>query len=1383
MKKTGFGIVLMFAALQPLVAQVASLSHVFQAGKGLRDSDGDGWPDRVALQVVLSDDASAVEAALAADIAARANLESLAVDMGLVRRESELAKAQGLDNLILIGTGTAVAKELLKSDRRRAALGPSQGLVFVFSAKAGRRGVAVIGGSEDALLRTGRAFFLRWPYFWDVWGREDGPTYFSLERDIERFLGGEGIGLQRTILASALYGFPLADVPGDLGRTFAFETGGIERLQVEIHFADGEDLEKAFRALDLLRVQRAKGIRTAVLSYPGCGSISFELRYGKTARAVELPRLGAPLRVLTPRFKEEPARDVKGKDFDLASLFSTRGVFGDVDKDTVADDVESTIVIPSDRSLRSLSCLSSRLVLDTAGASFPLVLLDREVERAKALPAPILVGDNALNRELLRTAKLKPLPLEPGQASVQVVAKAFGSSNALSIVGPDDAAVEKALSYLGRTFPYFAEFRAGAPSLRDVPADLDGFLKGERGAAEAFLSRALDKAAADLKGKDLESVEVELDLPRRNAVFADWVRTSLASSLKADEVKVESKSLKDGVPVFAKEKAFPWEAETALAVLEEALASPPAASRLPVKVSLGLSESPAVRRTIRKRTLEILAAAGVPAGEVEVASAYKPGFFWLTEEILPALKDKAPARLVVAWSREQDDFSRPKRFYADPARWLQELYPADEILSRELGLPVERVEFEMKPPGGPAYRATAFDGRGAVVLDRSFTPRTREIPFLGVLPEWGTVRVTTGWIVVQEGSRTLVDRTLATDLETFWEYYQSEILPAVYGRILEKTGSEPTFSKQPYFKRLQVELWLSEPDERIGLDEEMVSSLEAIHDEIYFDTLDFLRGITRFDPDDKDVPEDTSRYSAPGNVLPVLHPSLEGRAGRARVSFEDWPAAAPRMVLRWKERGRDALSKTVGWPSLKVKPGSVLALVHDGRESRVAGLTAVLDCESEPDYLTLVDVLQSYRELLERGLLVRSFDYPSLRTLTLRLKTKDLEKDEVLALPIRSAEEPAAGTAPGGSGASVPDDEILSYEKTWAIVRRLSERPGIQAYSGGLSFEGREIPVLEITTPREAYASVPRLTAFKPTLHINARQHANEVAGTNYSLMLAERLIQDKAYADYPKRMNIVIQPMENPDGAETAFALQALTPHHSLHAGRYGALGIEIGGPAPPGRPVAPEAAVRKAIAAAWRPDVFLNLHGYPSHEWVQPFSGYAPYLFRDYWIPRGWYAYFSALRHPLFGRWGEAGAVLQRFLIEEMEGNERIRASNKKFYDRYERWASRWQPVLADLELYDGLNIYAKRRSSREARPAPGGQTLLASETPEVMDETARGPWLKALCEQGLAYLRAHLRYLAQAKPEVGRIEEEVRGRIRVQFYRSRPPTAAPSRPGDAP
>jgi hypothetical protein len=497
MRKTGVALVLFMIALQFGFAEISSLSHVFLSGKSLKDTDGDGWPDRIALQIVVPDQPTAAQMALASDIAARANLESLSVDLTLVKRESDLGKFQGLENLVIIGSGSSAVRDILKDARpSAAALTPSQGLVFVFASKNRRRGIAVIGGSDEALLQTGRAFFLRWPYFWDVWGREDGPTLFSLEKDIDRFLAEEGIHLQKTLIAAALYEFPLGEVTGDLGKTFLFQTGGIKRLDVEIHFTDDGDQEKAFKAFELLRDQRAKGVRTGVLCYPGCATIGFDLRYGKKTLSLDLPRMGVPGRILTPGFKEAPRRDLKGKDFDLLSLLSIRGVYGDVDKDTVPDDVETSIVVPSAQTLRNLPQLASRLVLETAGASFPLVMLDREVEHKKALAAPLLIGLNSLSQELIRTAKLKVPPLESAQASVQVVPKAFGESNALAVLGADDAAVDKALAYLGQTFPYFTEYGAGAPGLADVAAGLEKFLKGENGSAEAFMDRTLAKAVS-----------------------------------------------------------------------------------------------------------------------------------------------------------------------------------------------------------------------------------------------------------------------------------------------------------------------------------------------------------------------------------------------------------------------------------------------------------------------------------------------------------------------------------------------------------------------------------------------------------------------------------------------------------------------------------------------------------------------------------------------------------------------------------------------------------------------------------------------------------------------------------------------------------------------
>jgi hypothetical protein len=339
-----------------------------------------------------------------------------------------------------------------------------------------------------------------------------------------------------------------------------------------------------------------------------------------------------------------------------------------------------------------------------------------------------------------------------------------------------------------------------------------------------------------------------------------------------------------------------------------------------------------------------------------------------------------------------------------------------------------------------------------------------------------------------------------------------------------------------------------------------------------------------------------------------------------------------------------------------------------------------------------------------------------------------------------------------------------------AAVRSLSGLPGLRTWTGGKSYEGRNVPVIEAYRPLGTYVSIPRLAAQKPTLYLIGRQHANEVSSTTYLLKLAELLGRDKAASDFLSRVSVVLQPMENPDGAALAYELQGLTPFHSLHAGRYGTLGLDVGSAAG-GRPILPEAQVRRDLAARWAPDATLNLHGYPSHEWVQAFSDYSPYLFRDYWIPKGWFAYLRGLSLAIYDRYRDAGEDVRRFITAEMNADPRIKESNRKFYDRYGRWATRWQPFASPLETYDGVALFAKRRSGSENRLTARGQITYIEETPELMDETAAGAWLDFLSGQGLAYIRAHLKYLSQARFEVERIEEEAGERVRFQILRGRP------------
>ena len=105
------------------------------------------------------------------------------------------------------------------------------------------------------------------------------------------------------------------------------------------------------------------------------------------------------------------------------------------------------------------------------------------------------------------------------------------------------------------------------------------------------------------------------------------------------------------------------------------------------------------------------------------------------------------------------------------------------------------------------------------------------------------------------------------------------------------------------------------------------------------------------------------------------------------------------------------------------------------------------------------------------------------------------------------------------------------------------------------------------------------------------------------------------------RKVNVVLHPVENPDGAAMAYELQKLTPTHMLHAGRYRALGMDVGSQVGRPDPLLPESLVRGQLWAERLPDIDLNPHGYPSHEWVQQFAGYVPPGFRTYLSSRGWY------------------------------------------------------------------------------------------------------------------------------------------------------------------
>ncbi|MFK4825014.1 M14 family metallopeptidase [Paenochrobactrum sp. BZR 588] len=137
---------------------------------------------------------------------------------------------------------------------------------------------------------------------------------------------------------------------------------------------------------------------------------------------------------------------------------------------------------------------------------------------------------------------------------------------------------------------------------------------------------------------------------------------------------------------------------------------------------------------------------------------------------------------------------------------------------------------------------------------------------------------------------------------------------------------------------------------------------------------------------------------------------------------------------------------------------------------------------------------------------------------------------------------------------------------------------------------------------------------------ISAGQHANETTGVVGALRAARQL---KARSS----AHFTISPQENPDGYELHRRLCAANPKHMHHAARYTAMGddLEYRSVENNGDKLW-EKAIRIQAEKLTGAKLHVNLHGYPSHEWTRPLSGYVPRGFGMWTLPKG---FFLIVRH----------------------------------------------------------------------------------------------------------------------------------------------------------
>ena len=134
-----------------------------------------------------------------------------------------------------------------------------------------------------------------------------------------------------------------------------------------------------------------------------------------------------------------------------------------------------------------------------------------------------------------------------------------------------------------------------------------------------------------------------------------------------------------------------------------------------VEIEARLSESPEYRRPSPTKCAPSSRRLAPRIRRVRMLSAYKQGYLWLTEQVIPELKGNGVRGIHIKVAEYKPDLTKKYKFYQVPSRWLHELYPVDEIFQRELGIPKDRFSLELVDAPKEIYTVEALDAGGRVV--------------------------------------------------------------------------------------------------------------------------------------------------------------------------------------------------------------------------------------------------------------------------------------------------------------------------------------------------------------------------------------------------------------------------------------------------------------------------------------------------------------------------------------------------------------------------------------------------------------------------------------------------------------------------------------------
>ncbi|MFX0200804.1 MAG: hypothetical protein ACFFCW_32185, partial [Candidatus Hodarchaeota archaeon] len=771
---------------------------------------------------------------------------------------------------------------------------------------------------------------------------------------------------------------------------------------------------------------------------------------------------------------------VKPKDFDLTDLFSPSGLLDTAEGNLIPNNTNTQIILGADEPIESsvvAANIAARLGLESTGITLPIAVLDNEIKDISKVNNPILIGKTNLFIQSLIAENKLVLPSNTYQGVVQVVPHAFGESSAVLIVESTPPGIVAAGTGISEHIPYLWRLGADYPTIGDVKTSIQRLLTAESHLGQFamtlhFLKQAIRKIQAI--AKPVASMQLVSYVTEKNPEIGAFFTELLRMSLNPSSTSVEILPMDEPIPVWSKAYSLKWEVSDFWDIYElkilPKIRDAPAGSQ--VSIDVRVSEPKEIRKAMEKELQNKLKALGfqLEAIQVQVLSAYKQGYVWIKEVVIPAIRDLSIDRITIKYK----ELVPPKdQKWADSlSKWLLTLYPCDETIEAELGIDKERVKFQTCESNTHTFVFEAYDSKDKLLYSDSFDVRYVERPYLETFPDITLIHPETGWITATINQETIVEERIITDVEKLWDKYQDEVLPSVKEYILQTTEGHPTEDKQPFFESLILEAHLSEPDTHLGVREELFSTLEQLHEDLFFVGLDLVNhlGITTT----------KQALKAPGAIIPWPIRQNIGNNGFLRATLNTFTARRPRVAIKAMFEDGSSFDEEQDLQDVTYSSIRASSVAYQPREEKCDKLEIQIEVKDEKALKYAEDILKATQELRRLEFYQQKTSWPELGTLKVIIQHKQTTKEiELTSMNQRSLSQ----TSISEKSAWEPImDRVIGYEEVENALIHLSQRPSVTTWVAGQSIRRQRIYAVDVATPTKGHiVSQAKLMTFKPT--------------------------------------------------------------------------------------------------------------------------------------------------------------------------------------------------------------------------------------------------------------------------------------------------------------